>query len=285
MALSATPMPLRPGPVPTERRAMPRWLVLVGALAGLALALVVWAPASWVAARVASATGERVQLTQAQGTLWRGSAWPLVTGGPGSRDAVALPARLQWQISPIWPGLRITLEQSCCLAQPLVLEWRAAWRGWTLDVLPTDAPQAARGAWPAAVFEGLGAPLNTLQPRGAVQLTLPTLHGVARGGGAATWSGSAQVDLLDLSTRLSPSGPLGSYRVQITPGRGPGGSAGVALSTLQGALRLSGQGHWDARGLHFRGQATAAPGHEVALGHLLNIIGQRNGALTLLSIG
>lgn len=286
MTSALPPVSMRRAAATTERRSLPRWLALVGVVVGLALALLVWAPASWLAARVAQATGERLQLSQAEGTLWRGSAWPVLTGGPGSRDAVALPARLVWRVSPIWPGVRVTLTQSCCLAQPLVLEWRAGWRGWTLDVLPAaGAAQAPRGAWPAAMLEGLGAPLNTLQPRGTLQLSVPMLHGEVRAGAAPVWRGSARIELLDLSTLLSTTRPLGSYRVQLTPGHGPGGSTAVALSTLRGALRLTGQGHWDARGLHFRGQATAAPGHEVALAHLLNIIGRRNGALTLLSIG
>jgi hypothetical protein len=50
-------------------------------------------------------------------------------------------------------------------------------------------------------------------------------------------------------------------------------------------LQLSGSGEWAAGRLRFRGQASAAPGFEAVLGNLLNIIGRRQGAVSLISIG
>ena len=64
-----------------------------------------------------------------------------------------------------------------------------------------------------------------------------------------------------------------------------GDAAQVQLSTSDGALQLSGNGQWVASKLHFNGQASAAPGSESALSNLLNIIGRRQGALSLISIG
>ena len=56
-----------------------------------------------------------------------------------------------------------------------------------------------------------------------------------------------------------------------------------------GALLLDGSGEWsgpDASArLRFSGTAAAAPGAEAALGGLLNIIGRRQGALSVISIG
>jgi general secretion pathway protein N len=49
-------------------------------------------------------------------------------------------------------------------------------------------------------------------------------------------------------------------------------------------LQLSGQGEWAPR-LRFRGQASATPEAEAALANLLNIIGRRQGAVSLISIG
>jgi general secretion pathway protein N len=50
-------------------------------------------------------------------------------------------------------------------------------------------------------------------------------------------------------------------------------------------LQLSGSGQWAASRLRFAGQASAEPGAEPALNNLLNIIGRRQGALSLISIG
>ena len=67
---------------------------------------------------------------------------------------------------------------------------------------------------------------------------------------------------------------------------GAGGqAAAVQLDTLDGALRLSGSGAWTGAGLRFRGAAQAAEGQAEALSNLLNIIGRREGALSVISIG
>jgi len=84
------------------RGAAGRW-ALAGAIVGALVALLAFAPAAWLASSVASATGERLLLTDARGTLWSGSALPVLTGGPGSRDASALPGRLEWSLA--WHGL------------------------------------------------------------------------------------------------------------------------------------------------------------------------------------
>ena len=60
---------------------------------------------------------------------------------------------------------------------------------------------------------------------------------------------------------------------------------GLELSTLQGPLLLSGQGQWVGQRLRFTGEARATPEREAALSNLLNIIGRRNGARSVISIG
>ena len=59
----------------------------------------------------------------------------------------------------------------------------------------------------------------------------------------------------------------------------------MLLTTTSGALQLSGNGQFAAGRLRFRGQASAAPGSEAALNNLLNIIGRRQGAQSVISIG
>ena len=134
--------------------------------------------------------------------------------------------------------------------------------------------------WPAAVLTGLGTPWNTLQLQG--QLALQTQGLVIESvRGRVVLRGSAQLDALGVSSRLSTLRPMGSYRLALAGGEAPT----LQLSTLAGALQLSGNGQWVGQRLRFAGEAQAAPGREPALSNLLNIIGRRVGARSLISLG
>ena len=265
---------------------MGRWAV-AGAVLGGAVALVAFAPAAWLADAVANASNGRLLLAQAEGSLWRGSALPVLTGGAGSKDAAVLPSRLDWSISPFFGGLRLTLAQGCCIEPGLVLEWRPGWNKTSVAIKP--ATEGNVGHWPAAWLEGLGAPWNTLRPGGQLRLATQGLTLESKGG-AWQVQGRADLDWLQASSRLSTLDALGSYRIGLTgapaaAGSDPAAKPSLTLRTLEGALQLSGNGQWTERGLKFNGDARAAPGFEPALNNLLNIIGRRNGASSVISIG
>jgi general secretion pathway protein N len=138
--------------------------------------------------------------------------------------------------------------------------------------------------WPAAWLTALGTPWNTLQPSGLLRLSSPgfTLQ-MAPGG--LRLQGSLVLEATDIASRLSTLPRLGSYRV-VVAGTGAGSEAAtVQLNTLDGALLLSGSGQWTGARLRLRGEARAAPGQEAALQNLLNLIGTRDGARSILSIG
>lgn len=256
-----------------------RWAVAGGVLGALA-GLVAFAPAAWLAGAVAGATGGRLLLAEAEGSLWRGSALAVLTGGPGSRDATVLPSRLDWSLSPTLTGLKLQLAQGCCIEPGLAIEWRPGFSGSTLRVLP-GAAGGGVGHWPAAWLEGLGAPWNTLRPGGQLRLAAQGLVLESRAG---AWhvQGRAELDWVQASSRLSTLDALGSYRIGLDGGAD---APALSLRTLEGALQLSGSGQWGPRGLKFKGDARAAPGFEPALNNLLNIIGRRNGAAAVISIG
>jgi len=276
------------GPAPAR---VARWGV-AGAVLGGVLALVAFAPASWLADAVERASGGRLLLAEAEGSLWRGSALPVLTGGAGSKDAAVLPSRLDWSISPFFGGLRLKVAQPCCIDPGLELEWRPGWNKVTVAVKPASGPV---GHWPAAWLEGLGAPWNTLRPGGQLRLATQGLVLESQGG---IWQvrGSADLDWLQASSRLSTMEALGSYRIGLVGSQADAGADGagakapagrptISLRTLDGALQLNGNGQWGERGLKFTGEARAAPGFEPALNNLLNIIGRRNGAASVISIG
>ena len=264
---------------------MKRWW-LGGALLGATAALVAFAPAAWLAAAVNETTDQRLLLADARGTVWRGSAVLVFTGGRGSRDASALPGRLQWSLGMDGLALALRARQACCINEELTLHLRAGLGRLRIE-LPTVAggvgPGRLLGQWPAAWLAGLGTPWNTLQPSGTLALTS---NGFAAEVVQGRWifSGRADLELRSMASSLSTLEVLGSYRLSLQ-GDARGDAAQVQLSTTDGALQLAGSGQWAASRLRFNGQASAAPGSEAALSNLLNIIGRRQGALSLISIG
>lgn len=247
---------------------------LGGALAGLVLALLLFAPATWLAAGLDHASGGQVQLADARGTIWNGSAQLVLTGGAGSKDASALPGRLDWQLRPRWNGLAARVRAGCCMDQPAAM--RARWRfgGLDLDVADNES------RWPASVATGLGTPWNTLQLDGELRLATQGLS-VEWIEGRPSVTGRAELLGLRLGSRLSTLKPMGSYRMTLQGGT----STTLRLETLEGALQLSGSGQWVGSRLRFQGEATAAPEREAALANLLNIIGRRSGSRSLITIG
>ncbi len=260
------------------RRAVARW-GWAGLLLGAVAAIVAFAPASWLAGAVNEASHQRLLLADARGTVWRGSAVPVLSGGADSRSAALLPGRLSWSLGLRGLALELRLRQPCCLTDELVLLLRPG-----LGRLSVEMPggPAALGEWPAAWLAGLGAPWNTLQPEGSLRLSSP---GASLDIAAGRWrlNGQASLELRDIGSELTTLDRLGSYVVHIDGSNAQGPS--LSLSTLDGALLLNGQGQWSGSRLRFRGEARAAPGFEGALDNLLNILGRRQGALATISIG
>ena len=254
-----------------------RWSVW-GAVLGAMLATAVWAPARWLAWSVAQTSQGQVQLNNPRGTLWQGSAQLTLSGGAGSRDAQSLPGRLHWRITPGALNWGVQVQADCCMPAPLQVQLQAGWS--SLRAQLTDH----QSRWPAAWLSGLGAPWNTLQADGQLQLRTEALQ-LQWAAGRLQMQGLAELDAVQMSSRLSTLKPMGSYRVQV---RGtPQGTATpeLQLSTLQGPLQLQGQGQWVGSRLRFSGEASAETGHEAALSNLLNIIGRRQGTRSLLSLG
>jgi general secretion pathway protein N len=289
-----------------------RRLAAIGGVLGLVLGTIAFLPASLVANAVASATNQRFILAEAEGTVWNGSALPVLAGGVGSHDASVLPSRLEWRLRPRWNGLALHLAQDCCLPHGVEIGIRRKLSAWQVTVDgPADnaaivVPKAGAGAalaqagaqavpigqFPAGWLEGSGFPFNTVHPGGLLILSTRELAFAWQGGRWRT-QGSAQLELRQASSRLSTLATLGSYLIALdadpttetTPGLGAERMR-ITLSTIEGALIADGTGQLGPNGaFRFRGQAKAAPGTESALNNLLNLIGRRSGALSVISIG
>ncbi|MBC7702951.1 MAG: type II secretion system protein N [Rhodoferax sp.] len=253
-----------------------RWAIS-GAALGLLLGLLAFAPAAWLGAILASATNQQLQLSDARGTLWRGDAQLVLSGGPGSQDLLALPGRLEWELSPALRGLQLSVRAACCTPQPLQLTLQPGWKRFQLLVAD------GMSEWPAGLLAGLGAPWNTVQPQGLLQLRSEHLS-VEWVDGRISVAGGARLDALGMSSSLSTLRPVGSYRLSLA------GSANRApptlqLQTLEGSLSLVGSGQWTGAHWSFRGEASAAPEREQALGNLLNMVGRRQGVRSVISLG
>ncbi len=248
---------------------------LAGAVLGLVLATLVYAPARWMTEAVQRDGQGRVVFQDTRGTVWNGSAQLVLAGGAGSQDAATLPGRLAWQLRPSWTGLRVRLQADCCMQQPWRLALQPRWTGARL------ALDDSLSQWPAQWLTGLGTPWNTVQAEG--QLTLST-QGLTMEwtAGRLSLAGRAQLDASQISSRLSTVRPMGNYRITVLGGATPT----LQLETLEGSsLQLSGTGQWVGSKLRFDGTASATPDRLDAFSNLLNIIGRRDGARAIIKVG
>lgn len=250
-----------------------RW-ALAGGLLGLLFSMLLFAPARWLSAWVQQASLGQVQLLDARGTVWAGSARVTLTGGAGSQETATLPGRLAWEVSPALAGVSVHILADCCMQHPWAMQMQPRWN--RLQVQLADA----QSQWPAGLLAGLGTPWNTLQPRGDLHLSTRGLT-LAWAAGRLLMTGSAELDAINLSSHLSTLRPMGSYRFSLKGGT----PVTLALTTLQGSLNMSGSGSWVGGQLRFNGEATAAPQHQAALANLLNLIGRREGARSIIKVG
>lgn len=269
---------LRTAPTPSTSH---RW-AWTGIGLGLLLGTLTQAPAHWLTQAVAQASQQRVLLQDPQGTVWNGSAQWVLNEGPHNTGTPTstLPTRVQWQlgVGMDWTQLRIVMRtqisSACCTPQPIRMDVSPLWRGVRLQV----SDHTSR--WPADWLMGLGAPWNTVQPEGTLQLQTRQLQWTQQAG-VAHVQGQAELQLQQLATRLSTLRPLGNYRLRVDGGE----TLALTLDTLEGSLQLQGRGELINGRVRFAGEASAAPDAEAALSNLLNILGERQGAKSILKMG
>jgi len=255
------------------------------ALLGAVLAGIAFVPASFADAALARATQGRARLAQAEGTIWKGSAWLVLAEGrtaagdaaaafPPAGDAlvagVAIPGRVEWNIRtlPLLVGQLDAQLRFGRVAQPVRVH--GGWDEVRIDAGSIELPSVELGR--------LGSPWNTVRPSGALRLDWENL--VIRRSGL---DGRAHVELRGASSAMTPVRPLGSYRVDIV---GSGSRAELSIATIDGPLRLQGNGSFDAiHGLRFVAEASAEARERDRLQSFLGLIGPREGEHTIIRIG
>jgi general secretion pathway protein N len=255
-----------------------RWFAYaLTAVLAVLVTLALVAPAQWLAGSVSEATAGRVELAEARGTVWNGSAvLVLAAGEDASAPRTSLPERLQWDLSP-WHlaagAVRLRLAHPSALAQPMQVDKR--WGG-PLQI------GAAQIRLPAALLAGLGAPWNTIRPGGLITVSWASL---ALDRGRA--SGDVQGEWQFASSTLTPVSPFGHYRLNLS-----GGFPGTRLTlvTLTGPLEMTGDGTIAERGrVRFQGVARPVANADATtrtqLSGLISLLGRRDGDAAILNIG
>jgi len=236
---------------------------LLAGIASVALTVLAFFPATWMVPVVERQTAGRLTLGDAQGTLWRGSAF--IGGAPGGSDPVTplLPGRFSWRLSPmlLLGQVDAELENTAALSRPVSMIGN--WHQWQIS------PAAV--LLPAERLTVLGAPLNTVQPSGQMRLSWEPLQ-LALQDGKIEMVGSMTLEMNDIASRLSPVKPLGAYNLALD---WRGQQASVTLKTVKGSMLLSGSGMLVNGRLQFSGKAEAEAGQEERLANLLNLLGQR----------
>ena len=229
----------------------------------VAITVLLFLPAAWMAPILEKQSGGRLTLGDPQGSIWRGSGF--IGAAPSGLDPVTplLPGRFGWRLSPLAlvGVVDATLSNPDALTQPVQVT--GSWSQWQVS------PAAIQ--MPAQRLVALGAPLNTIVPSGAMRLSWTVLQ-LQRQGQQVDLTGSVQLELSDIASRLSPIKPLGAYRLQMD---WQGQQATLALTSIKGPLLLTGKGKLEQGRLRFSGRAQAAPGEEERLANLLNLLGQR----------
>ena len=215
--------------------------------------LVAMAPARWALAHLA--LPPEVAISNVHGTVWNGTASVAARSyGPIAEvrwrflPAQLVGARLAFALDGAGSGLRARGEVSRRVGG---IEARGVMARADAAVLASLVPLAA--AW---------------SPQGVVTIDAPVL---AWDGGTAR--GTARAEWRDASLAISDVRPLGSYRFDIAADGGP---ARIAVTTLEGPLRISGHGTFAPPGaLAFSGEARAEGNSAAALEPLLNLLGPR----------
>lgn len=233
------------------------WHWLVTGLLVAGVVLFANYPVYWVQGKLAEVTGGRLRVLHSQGTIWAGKA---VLGLSDGGRVFTLPDALEWRLSLFEQDKPLGIVASHPrLNAPLHLG------------LDSEGISLGEGELrvPAAWLSALGAPFNTIRPEGllkvnwkAMSLLDPDLN--------------VQVLWQDAQSALASIRPLGEYRIELT-GK-PSQQLNLALSTLNGALKMQGKGSMvPGSRMNFTGEAWSDSTNKTALTGLLSQMGRLEG--------
>lgn len=235
-------------------------LAVAGLFAAAFLAaLIVILPASVVSAAIRNATNGRMELANCHGTIWRGSAIPVLHRQKPEEGFMQL-GQLQWDVSiksllVLQPRISLSWIGE---SQVPTMEARLSFGQLSMDNLYLPLPASLLGE-ASAHLRPLGLGGRIIVKSNAFSISNQGLHGIFT------------VDWIDAHSALSHLRPLGDYRFTIK-GTGKGGD--LSLDTVSGMLILKGNGRFDMAGsMSLEGYSEAAEGQQEKLRELLNNLG------------
>jgi general secretion pathway protein N len=221
------------------------------------LVLIISAPASMLNIALNYTGNGRLQLANTKGTIWNGSASPILFQHNGGTITLN---SLHWDISVI-ALLKLTIVAR--------LNWDDEQQTQPMNVIFSFNQVDLQNTYlpfPAILLDEASEFLKPAALRGKIILRSDVILINKQG-----VQGTATADWLNASSLLSSISPLGDYHFIFS-----NTSAGldINLSTTSGALILTGKGHFlPTTGLEFNGTAQAAKGNEDALRELLSHLG------------
>lgn len=231
-----------------------RYLALFAA-AYILFILIVTAPSSLLNGRIDSLSGGRLSLANSQGTLWHGSATPVLRTGTNANIPLQT---LNWQIRPL-----------ALLKGQLIADL-----GWDKSATPMELTLDSQSVTltrlqlplPSEVIGELSPFLKAAQFSGRLFIESSQLTYTDK-----QLSGNATAHWNQAGSALTAVQPLGDYRLDIVADRG---SLRAVLSTQGGALLLDGKGSWSpAQKFNFKGTASATEASRPMLSELLHHLG------------
>lgn len=222
------------------------------------ITLLVKAPASLMDAWASQATNGVVSLSNPAGTLWSGSATPVLNFKQGAPFPLE---RMEWNISfrSILSGaILLQLRESAAPQKPPA-EIYFGFRQVELRNIAIELPAATMGE--------LNPLLRAMRFQGQVGISTDNL--VLQRSGAVTGKASANWQMA--GSTLSPVNPFGNYRFDLS---GVGDKVQINLSTVSGDLQLNGQGEWLTTGkLSFQTTAKAVGASKEVFSEMLHHLG------------
>lgn len=227
-----------------------RTILLLAAAASLVIALVIKAPASLLARPIAAMTANRLQLTELQGTAWKGAARLVCRLSDGNADC----GRMVWRLdlSQLGRGMPALEINSVAAGQGARLVLSP--RGWVLQRVDLLLPAALLGAADEKVAAlGLGGLLRI------------------KGNDVSAANGALAVYWTMASTRLVPGALLGEHRLDIVLAAD---GKNMTVSSQKGPLTLAGGGKLQKDGTLNLDISVKAPPADTQFSPLLSLLGK-----------
>ncbi|MHB8624349.1 MAG: type II secretion system protein N [Sulfuricaulis sp.] len=204
--------------------------------------LIIGLPASWFAWGLNHFTHGGMQLEPIAGSLWHGTGRLVYYYPPTVPHDLG---NAEWHINPLWLFTGRVQMSWQSNAQDTRLDTTIRLGAGNVELLKTEA------AFPAQSVGAFYPPAGLISPQGQVRVHINSLTLNREG-----VTGDGDIQWQDAGSALTTVQPLGDYRLEIV---GAGRTANLKLSTLRGALQLTGQGQWQVTTgqIQFNGYAVA----------------------------